>query len=83
MIVSLKDRIELKLGGVLSVRLSESARSLREGDVNPAAPAYTDSSHEKLVTLSSTPRTFFDSFSIILSQRLFDRRHALKGIRTH
>jgi hypothetical protein len=82
-IVSLIDRTELKLGDVLSARLSGSAHSLREGVVNPAAPAYIGSSNEKLVTLGSKLRTSLDYFSVVLSHKLFDRSHALKGIRTH
>ena len=81
MIVSLEDRTKLKLGDALSNRLMGRANSLREGDVNPAAPACTSQfettnfgvlhTHPNHTILSS-------NFSFILSHNLLTGAHLKK-----
>ena len=75
-IVSLEDRTKSELDEVLSNRIGGRAVSLREGDVNPAAPAYTDSSTLNLASSISTLRTTPNSLTtltIILPHTLLDR----------
>ena len=75
-IVSLEDRMKLKLDDVLSGRLLGSAHSLREGDVNPAAPACTESSNVKLgksTQLIRTEPTSLSTFTLILPHKLLNR----------
>ena len=79
--MSLEDTIKLKLDDVLSGRLLGSAHSLREGDVNPAAPACTSQFESKTggVTHIHPNHTMFRSnFSFILAHNLLTGDHLKK-----